>query len=224
MLNIDKELYIKKNLSFFDNLSKKEVNNIFSSSSIKKYNKGALIHSKDKACTGVILLASGQLRSFMSSHSGKEITLFKLFEFDTCVLSSSCVYKNLTYDISLEAEQDSYLIVIDSNFFKELSTKNIHVQQFLLDFTQDKLSEIMFVLEQVVFLSLENRLANFLVNQYNLNHSTNINLTHSYIANDLGSSREVISRLLKRFENDNLVQISRGSIKIVDIKRLKLLC
>lgn len=224
MLNIDKELYIKKNLSFFNNLSKEEINDLFSSSSIMKYNKGELIYSKDKACAGVILVVSGQLRSFMSSHSGKEITLFKLFELDTCVLSSSCVYKNLTYDISLEAEQDSYLIIIDSNFFKELSTKNIHVQQFILDFTQDKLSEIMFVLEQVVFFSLESRLANFLVNQYNLNNSTNINLTHSYIANDLGSSREVISRLLKRFENDSLVQISRGNIKIIDIKRLKLLC
>lgn len=224
MLNIDKELYIKKNLSFFNNLSKEEINDLFSSSYIMKYNKGELIYSKDKACAGVILVVSGQLRSFMSSHSGKEITLFKLFELDTCVLSSSCVYKNLTYDISLEVEQDSYLIIIDSNFFKELSTKNIHVQQFILDFTQDKLSEIMFVLEQVVFFSLESRLANFLVNQSNLNNSVDINLTHSYIANDLGSSREVISRLLKRFENDNLVQISRGSIKILDIKRLKLLC
>lgn len=159
----------------------------------------------------------------MSSNFGKEITLFRLFERDICMLSSSCVYPNLTYDINLEAEKDSYVIIIDSKFFKKLSNQNINIQNFILTLTQDKLSEIMWVLEQVVFFNLDNRLANFLVNQYYLNDSSSINMTHDAIANNLGSAREVISRMLKKFENDNLVKVSRGTIKIIDIQKLKLL-
>lgn len=224
MKNINKELYFKNNLPFFKDLSKNEVEKLFSSSYIQNYSKGEFIYSKDKACTGVLLVVNGQLRSFLSSYSGKEITLFRLFDLDICMLSASCVFQNLTCDINLEAERDSSVIIIDSNFFKDLSSKNINVQNFFLNLTQNKLSEVMNVLEQVVFFSLDNRLSNYLINQYYLNNSNDIYITHDSIANDLGSAREVISRMLKRFEKDNLVKLSRGVIKIVDIEKLKLLC
>ena len=171
-----------------------------------------------------MLVVNGQLRSFLSSYSGKEITLFRLFDLDMCMLSASCVFQNLTCDINLEAERNSSVIIIDSNFFKDFSSKNINVQNFFLNLTQNKLSEVMNVLEQVVFFSLDNRLSNYLINQYYLNNSNDIYITHDSIANDLGSAREVISRMLKRFEKDNLVKLSRGVIKIIDIEKLKLLC
>lgn len=224
MKNINKESYLKNNLPFFKDLSKNEVEKLFSSSYIQNYSKGEFIYSKDKACTGVLLVIDGQLRSFLSSYSGKEITLFRLFDLDICMLSASCVFQNLTCDINLEAERDSSVIIIDSNFFKDLSSKNINVQNFFLNLTQNKLSEVMNVLEQVVFFSLDNRLSNYLINQYYLNNSNDIYITHDSIANDLGSAREIISRMLKRFEKDNLVKLSRGVIKIVDIEKLKLLC
>ena len=82
----------------------------------------------------------------------------------------------------------------------------------------------MWVLEQVVFFNLDYRLSDYLINQYYLKNSDKISITHEIIANDLGSSREVISRMLKRFEKDNLVKVSRGYIKILDIKKLKELC
>ena len=216
MKNINKESYLKNNLPFFKDLSKNEVEKLFSSSYIQNYSKGEFIYSKDKACTGVLLVVNGQLRSFLSSYSGKEITLFRLFDLDMCMLSASCVFQNLTCDINLEAERNSSVIIIDSNFFKD--------QNFFLNLTQNKLSEVMNVLEQVVFFSLDNRLSNYLINQYYLNNSSDIYITHDSIANDLGSAREVISRMLKRFEKDNLVKLSRGVIKIVDIEKLKLLC
>lgn len=223
MTYLNKELYFKDNLPFFNDLSENELKDLISASYIQKYNKGELIHSKNSNCTGIVLVLSGQLRSFMSSNFGKEITLFRLFNRDICMLSSSCVYSNLTYDINLEAEKDSSVIIIDSKFFKELSNKNISIQNFLLTLTQDKLSEIMWVLEQVVFFNLDNRLANFLINQHYLNDSININMTHDTIANNLGSAREVISRMLKKFENDQIVEVSRGNIKIIDLEKLKLL-
>ena len=224
MIYKDMELYFKDNLPFFNDLSENDLKDLLSASYIKKYNKGELVHSKNSACTGVVLVLEGQLRSFMSSNIGREITLFRLFERDICMLSSSCVYQNLTYDITLEADIDSSVIIIDSKFFKKISNTNLSIQNFFLSLTQDKLSEIMWVLEQVVFFNLESRLANFLINQYYLNDSININITHDTIANNLGSAREVISRLLKRFENDEIVKLSRGIVKIIDIEKLKLLC
>lgn len=224
MTNIDKELYLENNLPFFKDLSKYEIEELFTSSHVEQYKQGELIYSKGKSCTGIVFVLDGQLRSFMSSCSGKEITLFRLFELDICMLSSSCVYQNLSYDINLEAEKDSSVIIIDSIFFKEIASKNLGIQTFLLELTQNKLSEIMWVLEQVVFFNLDYRLANYLINQYYLDNTTDICITHDTIANNLGSAREVISRMLKRFEKDNIVEVSRGHVKIVNLEKLKLLC
>lgn len=224
MINTNKEFYLRNNLPFYKYLSEKEKEELYASSHIEFFQKGKLIHSKHESCTGVILVLDGQLRSYMSAKLGKEITLFRLFEFDMCILSSSCVYQNLSYDINLYAETDSHVIIIESNFFKNLSKNNMKIQEFFLNLTQNKLSEIMWVLEQVVFFSLDYRLSNYLVNQYYLNNSNYIYITHDSIANDLGSAREVISRMLKRFEKDNLVKLSRGCITIVDLDGLKLLC
>ena len=223
-MNINVKSYLNDNLPFFKDLSEGEKTIIYNATHIEEYKSGELIYSKYKSCSGIVLVLNGQLRSFMSSLSGKEITLFRLFQNDLCILSSSCVYQNLSYDISLQAEENSSLIIIDGNLFKEVSNKNLSVQKFILEITQSKLSEIMWVLEQVVFFSLEHRLSDYLINQYYLKDSIKIYITHESIANDLGSSREVISRMLKKFEKDNLIEMARGYIKIIDIKSLKLLC
>lgn len=223
-MNINKKSYLNDNLPFFKDLSEEEKTMIYNASHIEEYKVGELIYSKNNSCSGIVLVVKGQLRSFMSSLSGKEITLFKLFENDLCILSSACVYKNLSYDVNLKAVENSSLIIIDGNFFKEISDKNLSVQKFMLEITQSKLSEVMWVLEQVVFFNLEYRVSDYLINQYYLNNSPQIHITHETIANDLGSSREVISRLLKRFEKDNLIDMGRGYINITDIEKLKLLC
>ena len=223
-MNINKKSYLNENLPFFKHLSEEEKTMIYDASYIEEYKADELIYSKYKSCSGIVLVLKGQLRSFMSSLSGKEITLFRLFQNDLCILSSSCVYQNLSYDINLQAEENSLLLIIDGNLFKEVLDTNLSVQKFILEITQSKLSEIMWVLEQVVFFSLEHRLSDYLINQYYLKDSIKITITHEAIANDLGSSREVISRMLKRFEKDNLIEMGRGYIKLIDIKGLKLLC
>lgn len=223
-MNINKKSYLNENLPFFKHLSEEEKTMIYDASHIEEYKADELIYSKYKSCSGIVLVLNGQLRSFMSSLAGKEITLFRLFQNDLCILSSSCVYQNLSYDINLQAEENSLLLIIDGNLFKEVLDKNLSVQKFILEITQSKLSEIMWVLEQVVFFSLEHRLSDYLINQHYLKDSIKITITHEAIANDLGSSREVISRMLKRFEKDNLIEMGRGYIKLIDIKGLKLLC
>nr|WP_295601270.1 Crp/Fnr family transcriptional regulator [uncultured Terrisporobacter sp.] len=223
-MNINKEFYLKKSLPFFNDLSEEEKTMIYNASHIKQYKAGELIYSKYNACTGLVLVVQGELRSFMSSLSGKEITLSKLFENDLCILSSSCFYQNLSYDINLQSIDNSSIIIIDGKLFKDLLDKNIYAQKFMLEITQSKLSEVMEVLEKVVFFSLEYRLSEHLIDQYYLKNTLKFKVTHEAIANDLGSSREVISRILKRFEKNNLIHISRGYIEIINLEKLKLLC
>lgn len=221
MIDIDKKELLKENLPFFDKLTSEEIIKLIDKSSIVKYEKGELIYGKKSSCTGILINIYGQFRTFISSQSGREITLFKLLDRDVCVLSASCVFKNITYDINLEAELDSLAIIIDSSFIKKLSETNNHVLNFLLDLTQDKLSEVLSVIEKTMFFSLENRVANFLIDEYNLINSDIIYITHENIANNLGSAREAISRVLKKFEKDNLLKISRGKIKLLDINGLE---
>lgn len=221
MADIDKKNLLQENLPFFDKLNSDEINKLIDKSNIVKYKKGELIYGKNSSCTGILINIYGQFRIFISSQSGREITLFKLLNRDVCVLSASCVFKNITYDINLEAELDSLAIVIDSDFIKKLSETNNYVLSFLLNLTQDKLSETLSLIEKTIFFSLENRVANFLIAEHNLTNSDVIYVTHENIANNLGSAREAVSRILKKFEKDNLLEISRGKIKLLNLKNLE---
>ena len=218
-INKDINTYLEKNLPFFKELSLDEINNLVKISNIKKFSKGELIHSQYSNCIGIILVLDGQLRSFIESNSGKEITIFRLLDRDICILSASCAFKNLTYNVNLQAEKDSLVLVIEGNYFKNLSESNSYVQKFLFDLTQDKLSELMWVIEQIVFSNFDTRLANFLINQSYLENSNILKITHDSIANHLGSAREVVSRMLKRFENEGFIKTSRGTIEIINLKK-----
>lgn len=220
MISIDKNEVLKENLPFFKDLSNNEVLKLNNKSSIIKYKKGEFIHTSKSACTGVLIAISGQFRTYISSPTGREITLFNLFDRDVCVLSASCVFKNITYDVNLEAVTDSVAIIIDSSFFKELSEYNTPVSNFLLNLTQDKLSQVLTVIEKTLFYSLEDKISDYLVELSNLNDSNIIYTTHETIANNLGSAREAVTRTLKKFEKDELIKLSRGKITILDSNKL----
>lgn len=216
----NKNELLKENLPFFKNLSDDEVIKLNNRSSIIKYKKDEIVHTNNASCAGVLITISGQFRTYISAPSGREITLFNLLERDMCILSASCVFKNMTYDINLEASEDSTAILIDSSFFKELSTTNTYVSNFLVNLTQDKLSQALSIIEKTLFYSLEDKIADYLIEASNLSNSTIIYTTHENIANSIGSAREAVTRILKKFEKENLIQLSRGKINILDISKL----
>lgn len=214
---INKELYLKETLPFFEYLTQEEKNELISKSYIGEYENGEIVHSKNASCTGLLITLSGNFRGFISGPNGRQITLFKLYERDVCMLSASCVFQNLNYDVSLEAQWNCSAIIIDSSFVKKLCESNFQVMNFLLNLAQDKLSQVMYVLEQTIFFSLDDRIKDFLLNESRYQNSSIIYLTHENIANELGSSREVISRILKRFEKESLIEVSRGKIKLTNL-------
>ncbi len=213
----NKEYIFEETLPFFKNLSEEEKNELISKSSVTKYEKGEIVHSKNSTCTGLLLTLSGNFRVFISAPSGRQITLFKLYDRDVCMLSASCAFANLTYDVNLEAQTKAEAIIIDSSLLKKLASSNFQVMNYLLNLTQDKLSDVMYVLEQATFFSLDERITDYLLEQSRFLDSKVLYITHESIANELGSSREVISRILKRFEKDGKIDVSRGKIEIINL-------
>ena len=152
---------------------------------------------------------------------GKEVTLFRLNSRDVCVLSASCAVESIAFDIQVDAERDSEIFVIKPEVFKNLCEENIYVENFFFKTLAAHFSNVMEAMEQILFLSFEKRLALFLINQSELDGSEYIRMTHESIANHMGSAREVVSRMLKYFQKEGIVELARGDIGIKNRKKLE---
>ena len=185
-----------------------------------QYKAGDHIHRAGSECIGAILLLTGSLRAYMLSESGKEITLFRVNAGESCVLSAACVLHLITFDIYLDATTDVKLLAIDSGFYSKLLTENPHVEAFTYRQTAERFSDVMWVMQQVLFMSFDKRLAVFLLDETSRVNSDVLHTTHDEIAKHMGSAREVVSRMLKYFEKEGMVHIHRGSIEIINRKKL----
>ena len=191
------------------------------SSSAVTYKKDAHIHSGNE-CSGVIFVRSGHLRLYMMSEEGRDITLYRLHKGDMCMLSA-CVIKSVTFDVFLDAEEDSECYVINGTAFADLSAREPKVKIFALETAVSRFSDVMWVMQQILFMSADRRLAIFLSDEAARLKSDVIPLTHEQIARYMGSAREVVSRLLKYFAAEGIVEVSRGGVRILDRKRLRAL-
>lgn len=169
---------------------------------------------------GVIVALEGSLRAYMLSEGGKEITLFRVEAGESCVLAASCILPMITFDIALDAAGDTEALVIDPRFFSQLAQESVAVEAFLYRQTAQRFSDCMWVMQQVLFSSFDARLATFLLDELSRTGDARIAMTHDEIARHLGSAREVVSRMLKYFEREGLVALSRGVVDIVDRRGL----
>ena len=184
------------------------------------FKKGFNIHDGNE-CTGVILVKSGSLRIYMLSEDGKEVTLFRVFPGEMCMLSASCVLDMITFDVFVDAEENSDCVVIGGCIIEDLCVRMSEVKIFVLESALSRFSDVMWVMQQILFMSMDKRLAIFLIDESAKRGSDAISLTHEQIAKYMGSAREVVSRMLKYFASEGLVEVSRGGIKILDKKRLR---
>lgn len=184
------------------------------------YPKGKNIHDGND-CSGVILVRSGSLRLYILSEDGRDITLYRLHKGDICMLSASCVLQTITFDVFVDAEEHSECYVIGGPAFAEISARNPQVKIFALETAVSRFSDVMWVMQQILFMRMDRRLAIFLTDESARTNSDTIPLTHEQIARYMGSAREVVSRMLKYFANEGIVEVSRKGVKILDKKRLR---
>ncbi|MDF2586580.1 MAG: transcriptional regulator Crp/Fnr family [Anaerocolumna sp.] len=220
LTSIDYE-FVQSVLTFWDRLSENEKKLTLDNITPVQYLKGTNIHNGEYDCIGVLLIKSGELRIYISSNEGKEITLSRLRSNDVCVLSASCILDNITFDVNIDAEQDSDILLINAGFYKQLCKQNIYADGFTDKKIIDHFSEVMWAMEQILFMSFDRRLAIFLSDEMTRNQTEVIELTHEQIAKYIGSAREVVTRMLKYFSREGIVELSRGGVRIINKKRLK---
>ena len=213
--------FMKDAIPFWNKLTKAQQQQLEQAVTARDYRQGENIHRGTEKCTGFLLVKSGQIRASILSESGKEITIYRLFERDVCIFSASCIMKNINFDIYLEAEQDTRILLIPTMLYKELNESTLAVSDFTNQLMASRFSDVMWVMEQVLFTSFDKRLANFLLEQSAIDGSDTINMTQEVMAKNLGSAREVVTRMLKYFQNEGMVSLFRGGIVITDKKKLE---
>ena len=137
-----------------------------------------------------------------------------------CMLAASCVLQSNTFDVIIDAEEDSECYVISGPAFVSVSEANPKIKIFSLETAISRFSDVMWVMQQILFMSMDQRLAIFLTDESKRLGSDTIPFTHEQIAKYMGSAREVVTRMLKYFASEGLVEVSRGGVKILDKKRL----
>ena len=205
---------------FWQSLSQHDRDTFLRSAMKFEYRKGSTIHDGNE-CTGVILVKSGCLRLYMLSDEGKEITLYRLFPGDTCILSASCVLHTITFDVFIDAEEDSECVVVGGCAYEGVWQRSNEVKIFTYETALSRFSDVMWVMQQILFMSMDKRLAIFLLDEISKTGGDTVHLTHEQIAKYMGSAREVVTRMLKYFSSEGIVELSRGGIKIKDINRLR---
>ncbi len=198
MWEMDFEAVYREIFPFWEKLPDTDRAYLCQNSSWAAYSKGKNIHNGDD-CSGVILVRSGSLRLYMMSEEGKDITLYRLHKGDLCMLSASCVLQAVTFDVFVDAEEDSRCCVISGPAFAAVSDRNPDVRIFALETAVSRFSDVMWVMQQILFMSMDKRLAIFLSDESARTGSDTISLTHGQIARYMGSAREVVSRMLKYF-------------------------
>ena len=183
--------------------------------------KGTMLHNGDDDCTGLLLVKSGQLRAYILSEEGREITLYRLFDRDLCLFSASCIMRSIQFAVTIQAEKDTDLWVIPAEVYQDMMEQSAPVSNYTNELMASRFSEVMWLIEQVMWKSLDKRVAAFLVEEAAIEESHELKITHEVIANHLGSHREVITRMLRYFQKEGAVQLRRGSVELTDFAKLR---
>lgn len=205
---------------FWNKLNDTDKDFLCQNSAIEYFEKEQVVHN-NMECSGLYIVKNGKLRLYMLSEDGKEITLYRLGTGDICMLSASCVLQSITFEVYVDAEMPSECYRINGAAFNALSERVLEVKNFALETAVQRFSDVMWIMQQIVFMSMDRRLAIFLLDECTANSSDFIGMTHEQIARHLGTAREVVTRMLKHFASDGIIEVTRKGIIILDKKKLR---
>ena len=167
---------------------------------------------------GIALLISGVVRVFKLSPTGREITLYRFGEGESCIFTANAILHDQDFPALAVVERDAEAVMIPADKFKEWVRQYDAWRDFVFSLVSQRLYRVMEVVEEVAFQRMDRRIAAFLLDRSQ--YKNPINITHQKIANEIGSSREVVSRLLEDFAGQGLIKLSRGKIEIQNFKGL----
>ena len=183
--------------------------------------KGTMVHNGSLDCSGLLLVKSGQLRAYILSDEGREITLYRLFERDICVFSASCIIRSIQFEVMIEAEKETQMWFVPPMVYKKLMEESAAVAGFTNEIMATRFTDVMWLMEQIMWKSLDKRVAAFLLEEAAIENTNQLKITHEAIANHLGTHREVITRMLHYFQSEGMVKLMRGTVEITDEEKLE---
>ena len=188
---------------------------------LQKIKAGTVVHDGSPECKGMVLVRSGQLRVYLLSEEGREITICRFFEMDICLFSASCVMPNMMFDVFIEAEKDTEMWVIPACLYQNLMDESLPLSTYSRDLITNHFSEVMWLMEQIMWKSFDKRLAGFLIEEARIEETDALKITHEKIASHMGTAREVVTRMLRYFQSDGMVKLTRGTVELIDKKALE---
>lgn len=206
---------------FWSQLSDAEKSLIENAVYVEKYNKGMMMHRTDGSCKGLMTVLSGQLRTYILSEEGREVTLFRVNEEEVCVLSASCLMDTITFDVLIEATEDTEVLVLPAAVLNQVVQQNPYIELFLYKSATEKFSDVMWTMQQILFLKIDQRVAQFLWDEMIQKNSMTLSITHDEIARYIGSAREVVTKVLKYMVKEGALELKRGTIIILDKEMLR---
>ena len=208
-------------LPFWDELMPEQQQRVCGVIEYRKVKKGTHIHDSSAECLGLVAVRSGQLRAYILSEDGREITISRLFEYDVSLLSASCVMPDMQFNVMIEAEKDSEFWSIPACLFKNLVDESLAVSNYSRNLLGGNFSELMWLMEQIMWKSFDKRLAAFLLEEASIEGTNSLKITHEKIANHMGTAREVVTRMLRYFQGEGMVKLTRGTVEITDAQKLE---
>lgn len=205
---------------FWKQLTQNEQNELEHSLYTRTIKKGEHIFT-GKDCLGLLAVVSGMLRGYIISEEGKEMTLYRLIERDVCLFAATCMMPNIDFEIHIVAKEDTKVVVLPTNVFKNMAKTSLPVANYTNELMASHFSDVMWLMDQVMNKSMDSRIAAFLVEEASLLDSTVLKVTHEQIAKELGTAREVVTRMLKHLQSERMISLSRGAVKITDEKALR---
>ena len=207
----------------WDKLEPKHQQRLLGGLAVREVKKGAILHSGGMDCAGFLVVATGQLRAYILSEEGREVTIYRLFDRDMCLLSASCMIRSIQFDVTVAAEKDTRLWAIPADVYREVMTASAPLANFTNELMATRFTDVMWLIEQIMWKSLDRRLAAFLLEEAAIEEGNTLKTTHENIANHLGSHREVITRMLRYSQGEGLVRLSRGMVTLLDEGRIRAL-
>lgn len=211
---------LSKCFPIWDKLTQSQQDRILSVATHQTVKGGTVLHDGSPDCLGLLVVSSGQLRAYILSEEGREVTICRFFEMDICLFSAACVMPNMQFNIFIEAEKDSDIWVIPACLYQNLMDESIILSNYSHNLITNHFSELMWLMEQIMWKSFDKRLAAFLLEESALENTTSLKITHEKIANHMGTAREVVTRMLRYFQSENMVRLTRGTVELTDTKAL----
>ena len=207
---------MNREISFYNYLTPEEQDLLDRSMQQVSCRKGQVVHRHGDACVGLIFVRRGRLAFSILSEEGREITVFRVEKGSACILSAACVLQSLEFESQITAEVNADISILPAPILSRLMNANRDVERLVYKQAVGQYSSVLHTMQQIIFLSLEKRLATFLLEERQRRKSPSFSSTHEQIARYIGSSREVVTRMLNQFAGRGIVTLGRGTVTVLD--------